>query len=151
VLAADGKGIPAPAALEQALPQARAAVQAVTIQIDATGVETETTASRLIDGLSAYGLKVVEKGAAPADVIVEAKASAENLEAEDLTWYWAHGAVRVKMRYGATGEVFQRFEEAGQEASRDPSTSVGVTVAKLADRAADHAFKVLTSNSVLDE
>jgi hypothetical protein len=151
VLSPDGKGIPAPAGLDQALADARKAVSAVTISIEASGEEAEKTASRIMDGLSAYGLKAAEKSGTPADVVVEAKASAQALEPENITWFWAQGSILVKMSYGASGEVFKRFEEKGEEASRDPSTSVDAALSKLADKSADHIFAVITSNDVLDD
>jgi len=151
VLSPGGKGVPAPAALNDALGQARKAVEAVSIQVVTSGNDAEQTTSRIMDGLGAYGLKVAEKGGNPADVLVEVKSKAQRLDPEDITWFWAQGSLLVKMSYGATGEVFQRFEEAGSEASRDPSTSIDVTLTKLADKTADHVFKVLTSNDVMDD
>lgn len=151
VLNPDGKGIPAPAALDGALAQARKAIEAVTIQVETEGVNADKTTSRIMDGLSAYGLKVAEKSANPADVLVQAKTSAQRLAPENITWFWADGSILVKMSYGSTGEVFTRFEEKGEEASRDPSTSVDAALSKLADQTADHVFKVITSNDILDD
>jgi hypothetical protein len=151
VLSPDGRGIPAPAGLDDAVGGARKAVDAISIQVVADGLNAEATTSRIMDGLSAYGLKVAEKSAAKADVVVQAKAAAKPLEPENLTWYWAQGSILVKMSYGATGEVFTRFEEKGEEASRDPETSVDVTLTKLADQTADHVFKVITSDQLLDD
>ncbi|MBI3553714.1 MAG: LPP20 family lipoprotein [Elusimicrobia bacterium] len=151
VLSPEGKGIPAPEALSGALEQARKAIAAVTIQVETEGVNADVTTSRIMDGLAAYGLKVAEKSGSSADVLVQARSAAQRLEPENITWFWARGSILVKMSYGSTGEVFTRFEEQGSEASRDPSTSVDVTLTKLADQAADHIFKVLTSNDVLDD
>lgn len=151
ILNPDGTGLPAPEGQSEALGLARKAIAAVTVSVEAAGDEAGRAASRIIDGLSAYGLKVVERSDNPADVVVEAKTSADPLPSDNLTWYWARGSILVKMSYGSTGEVFTRFEEAGQDAARDPSSSVGVVLASLSDKTAGHVFKVLTSNDVLDD
>ena len=149
-LSPDGKGVPAPAGLEDVLAEARKAVDSVTIRVAVTGEESEKTASRLQDALSVYGLKAVEGGSS-ADVVVEAACSAERVPPDNLTWYWARGAMNVKMSYGKSGEVFARFEEDGEEASGDPDTSVGVVLRALSDKTADHVFRTLVSGHVLDD
>ncbi len=151
ILNPEGKGIPAPAGLSDALAEARKAVSAIRIQVATTGESAEKTNSRIMDGLSTYGLKVLEANAGTPDILVEAKASAERLPEENLTWYWASGSILVKMSYGSTGEVFTRFEESGQDAARDPYSSVDVTLTSLSDKAADHVFKVITSDILLDD
>lgn len=150
-LSPDGKGSPAPESLNEALAQAREAVASVSVQVSVTGSRAQQVASRIIDGLSAFGLKVVEKRSTHADIVIEAKARAQALEPENLTWYWAKGTILSKMSYGSTGEVFTRFEESGQEAMSDPASAVEAALLSLADKTALHAFKALTSSELLDD
>lgn len=149
-LSPDGKGVPAPDGLEDVLSEARKAVDSVTIRVAVTGEESEKTSSRLQDALSVYGLKAVE-GGTNADVVIEASCTAEKVPPDNLTWYWARGAMNVKLSYGKSGEVFERFEEEGEEASADPDASVGVVLGSLANKTADHVFKTLVSGHVLDD
>jgi hypothetical protein len=150
VLSPDGKGVPAPSGLEDVLAEARKAVDSVKIRIAVSGEDSEKTASRLQDALSVYGLKANE-GPGSADVVLEAACSAEKVPPDNLTWYWARGAMSVKLSYGTSGEVFERFEEDGEEASGDPDASVRVVLGALADKTADHVFKTLVSGRVLDD
>lgn len=151
ILNPEGKGIPAPASVTEVLGQARRAVSALTLQVEVAGEKAEQLTSRLIDDLSVYGLKAVERTPNPADILVEARASSELLPPENLIWYWAKAAMLVKMSYGATGEVFTRFEKSGQEAARDPGSAVDAALLSLADKAADQVFRVITTSDVLED
>lgn len=147
----EGKGVEAPAAYPDALASARKAVSAVTVQVDAQGVSAPRVTTRLIDALSAYGLRATEKGGRAPDVLVSAVADGRGLRPENLTWFRAKGSLTVKMSYGATGEAITSFEEAGTGASGDPGTAVGATLAGLSDKAAGRVFKVLVSGDLLDD
>lgn len=151
ILDPDGKGIPPPASYSDVLSQARKAVSALTVQVAVEGPNGEHLTSHIIDGLSAYGLRAVEKGDRPADIVIDAKAQGEALPADNLTWFWAKGSFLVKMRYGSTGEVFARFEESGQDAAGDPGSSVEVTLDSLADKTAVHVFHVVMSAQLADD
>lgn len=146
----EGKGLPPPASYEAALAQARKAVSALTVQVAASGAQAERIRSRLLDGLTARGLRAVERGARAADVVVEADGEAEALPPENLLFYWAKGAVRVRITYGPTGEIFSRFEESGQDTARDPGSAMDSVLAGLSDKAASRAFKAIIS-AELDE
>jgi hypothetical protein len=105
-----------------------------------------------MDALSGRGLKVVEKsGAASPDLVVEAEAEAEPLPPENLTWYWARASIMTRISYGSTGEVFSRFEEAGQDAAGDPGTAVDLTLRALIARTAAHVFSAVTSAGLVDD
>ncbi len=147
----DGTGLEAPAAFAEALASARKAVAAVTVQVDVQGTNAARVTTRFIDALSAYGLRATEKGGRAPDVLVEAVGSGRNLRAENLTWFRAEGSLAVKMSYGASGEAITRFEEAGTDASGDPRSAVGQTLAKLSEKAAGRVFKVLVSGDLLDD
>ncbi len=145
-----GKSLPGPSS-QEALSKARAAIKAVTVQIHADGENAEAVGSRIIDELSAYGLRAREEGSRAADIMVEAKAQAEALPPENLLWFWSKGAITVRMSYGSSGEVFTRFEELAQEASRDPGTSVDSTLLALASKASRRIFHVITSQDLSDD
>ncbi len=152
VLNPEGKGIAAPEEMNETLSKARKAIAAVVIQVQATGETPEAVSSRIAKNLSALGVKAVAgatKGTP--DLIVEAEASAQPLPPENLTWFWAEGKIEVKLSYGNSGEIFSRFEEAGQEASRDPNTSADAVVLALADRVARRVFHEINSGKLLDD
>jgi predicted 3-demethylubiquinone-9 3-methyltransferase (glyoxalase superfamily) len=152
ILKPDGKGVPAPASYQDALSRARKAVSAVTVAVEVTGRDGRRLTSRLMDALSATGLKVVEKaGAARPDIVVESEAEGTPLPPENLTWYWARGSIMTRLSYGSTGEVFSRFEEAGQDAAGDPGTAVDLTLRALAERTAAHVFSAATSAELADD
>ena len=138
--------------MNETLSKARKAIAGVTIQVQATGETPDAVSSRIAKGLTALGVKAVA-GATKAtpDLIVEAEAAAQPLPPENLTWFWAEGKIEVKLSYGNSGEIFSRFEEAGQEASRDPNTSADAVVLALADRAARRVFREISSGKLLDD
>lgn len=146
----DGSGIEEPVTYQESLVAARKAVTAVTVQVDAQGVGAARVTSRIIDTLSAYGLRSTEKTERKPDVLVEAVAAGHNLPAENLTWYWAEGSIAVKMSYGSTGEVITRFEEYGQDTSGARSSAVGKTLVALSEKTAARIFKILISGDLLD-
>jgi len=150
LLAADGKGLPAADSAHDDLGRARKAVAAVTVSVTAAGVEAESVASRMVDSLSVYGLKTVEQSGKP-DVLIELSGEGRRLPIENLTWFTARGRLSVKMSYGSTGEVFKRFEESGEVSASSSRTCVRVALTRLASRAADTAYLVLTSPSTLDD
>ena len=151
ILNPEGRGLAAPAGAADAVAKARRAVAAITVQVAADGPHPEKLQARLIDGLTTFGLKAVEKSDRAGDIVIEAKADAEKLPPEDLTWYWAKGTIVVRLSYGSTGEVFSRFEESGQEAARDPGSSIDAVTARLGDEAAAHAFKTITTAELADD
>lgn len=151
ILNPEGKSIPPPDGSAEVVAQARKAVSALRIRVKASGRERRRVSRRMVEGLEAFGLRVSgEEGPEP-DILVEASALAENLPPENLLWFWARGAVSVKLTYGATGEVISRFEESARESSRDPETAYRGVLAALADRAAVRAFKVITTADLVDD
>lgn len=150
ILNPEGKGIPPPAAVSEVGAAARKAVSSVTVSVTAAGDESERVAARVVDGLANYGLKAVEAATTP-DVLVELQGSGERLPAENLLWFWARGSMKVTLKHGATGEVFKRFTETGQESARDPQYSVSAVMTALADRSADGVYAALTSGNALDD
>jgi len=152
ILNPEGQGIPAPDSYEQVLSKARKAVAVVTVAVEVAGAQGRQLTSRIMDGLSATGLKVVEKGGAKTpDIMVEASAEGEPLRPENLLWYWAKGSIMVKLSYGSTGEVFTRFEESGQDAARDPRSAMDATLRSLAAKTAAHVFSAIISAELVDE
>ena len=128
----------------------RRAVAAVTVSVAADGDEAQSVAARMVDGLGVYGLKTVEQSSQP-DVLIELSGEGRRLPIENLTWFTARGKLSVKMSYGSTGEVFKRFEESGEVSAGSPRTCVRVVLTRLASRAADTAYTVLTTASALDD
>lgn len=151
ILNPEAQGLPAPAGAADAVAKARKAVSAITFQVAADGPQPDKLQARIIDGLSSLGLKAVEKSDKACDVVLEAKADAAKLAPEDLTWFWAKGTIIVKLSYGSTGEVFSRFEESGQEAARDPDSSIDAVIARLGDQAAAHSFKTILTAQLADD
>ncbi|MFI5345268.1 MAG: LPP20 family lipoprotein [Elusimicrobiota bacterium] len=150
ILNPDGKGIPAAEDAHEVLTRARRAVSALTVSVTGAGASAGRLRSRMVDALEHYGLKAVESGQAP-DVLIEISGAARPLPIENLTWFLARGTVSVKMSYGSTGEVFKRFDESGEGSSGDPADSVPAALTILTDRAAVHAYQVLTSPTTLDD
>jgi hypothetical protein len=146
-----GTGIEAPPGYPDGLAAARAAVAAVTVQVDVKGVNGARVASRFIDALSAYGLRATEKTDRKPDILVESEGSGRNLRAENLTWFRAEGSLATKISYGSTGEVITRFETAGTGSSGDPRSAVGATLASLSEKAAARVFKLIVSGDLLDD
>lgn len=151
VLNPEGKGIPAPASYSDVVAKARKAAVSITFQVEVTGKDGEALTSRVIDALNVYGLKAVEKNPRTPDILVEAKAQGAPLPAENLLWVWAKGSILVRMSYGATGEVFTRFEQSGQEAARDSDSAVDAVLKGLCEKTADHVFKVVMSAELADD
>lgn len=147
----DGKGVPAPTAYEGVVSAARKAVSALNIQVAASGDHAEQLAGRVMDGLGAYGIRASAKSESPCDLVVEAKAEAKNLPAENLLWYWARGTVTASVSYGSTGEPVTRIQETLQEAARDPGSAREKAYLALADRTADRVFKLVSSPELVDD
>lgn len=147
----EGRGIDAPANAPEVLSAARRSVSSVTVQVEVEGVNSERVRTRFIDALTVYGLRVTEKGGRAPDVLVSAVGDGRRLRADNLTWFNAEGSLRVKMSYGATGEVITSFEESGVGSSGDPSTAVGKTLSTLSVKSAARVFKIIVSGNLLDE
>ncbi|MBI5623024.1 MAG: LPP20 family lipoprotein [Elusimicrobia bacterium] len=151
ILSSDGKGKPGPESKE-GLAAARKAIKAISVRVVASGENSNSFGSRFVDELSGYGLKAIlgddEKGS---DILVEAHGEAKNLRPTDLTWFWARGGMVVRMSYGATGDVFKRFEESGEDAARDPGSAADATLLKLARRSAQRVFQVITTEDLSDD
>lgn len=152
VLNPTGKGIAAPEGMNEVLIKARKAIAALTVQVKAKGEIPESVSMRIAQNLTALGLKAVagQLRGTP-DLLVEAESSGQPLPPENLTWFWAEGKVAVKLSYGNTGELFTRFSENGQEASRDPGAAVDATLLALADRASKRVFYEVSSGKLLDD
>lgn len=151
VLNPEGKSLPVPAGSNEVLGQARKAISALAIQVEAAGPDSEMVATRLIDGLSDYGFKATEKNSKTADILIEAKTGGEMLPPENLMYFWAKGSLAVKMSYGATGDVFTRFEDSGQQASGDPEQALAETLKTLAAKSAGRIYQIVTTSELSDE
>lgn len=147
----EGQGIAASTTTPKALGEARKAVAALTIRVEAEGDQADSVATRLIDGLASRGLRASQGGAGTPDLIIEARARAKALHPEDLTWYWAKGSLSVRVSRGSTGEVVTSFEVAGQDAARDPGSSVDVVLASLSEKTAARLFRFIVSGDILDD
>ncbi|MFA6317981.1 MAG: LPP20 family lipoprotein [Elusimicrobiota bacterium] len=151
VLSPDGKGRPGPDT-KDVLSDARKAVKAISVRVVASGESPASFGARFVDELSGYGLKaVLGEDEKTSDILVEAHGEARNLRPTDLTWFWARGGMVVRMSYGGTGDVFKRFEESGEEASRDPGSASDATLVKLARRCAQRVFQVITTEDLSDD
>ncbi|MBI4678491.1 MAG: LPP20 family lipoprotein [Elusimicrobia bacterium] len=151
ILSPDGKGKPGPDTKE-VLSDARKAIRTISVRVVASGENTSAVGARFIDELTSYGLKAVVAGERKeSDILVEAHGEAQNLRPTDLTWFWAKGAMVVRLSYGSTGDVFKRFEESVQEASRDPGSAADAALLRLADRSAKRVFQVITTEDLSDD
>ncbi|MBI5882226.1 MAG: LPP20 family lipoprotein [Elusimicrobia bacterium] len=151
ILSPEGKGRPGPDTKE-VLVQARKAVKAITVRVVASGENPSSVGALFVDELTAYGLKaVVGDEGKTSDILVETHGEAQNLRPKDLTWFWARGEMVTRLSYGSTGDVFKRFQESGEEASRDPGSAVDATLAKLAKRSAQRVFQVITTEDLSED
>lgn len=150
-LSPDGKGIPAPEAAVKAQESARKAVASVSIRVEAVTDASEAAALRLSQALSRRGLRAGLRGPESADLVVRVEGESELEKPRDLTWYWARGRLGVEVNRPLTGETALRFEEAGEDAARDPSRSSGVVLRTLADKSAGRVYAFVTSGRLLDD
>ncbi len=151
VLNPEGQGVAAPPEAAAAAGEARKAAAALTLRVEAEGEQGETVAVRIIDGLASRGLRASQGGTGTPDLLIEARARGQALPPEDLTWYWAKGSVTVRVLRGSTGEVVTSFETTGQDAARDPGSSVDAVLASLSDKTAARLFAFIVSGDILDD
>ena len=57
----------------------------------------------------------------------------------------------VRVLRGSTGEVVTSFETTGQDAARDPGSSVDAVLASLSDKTAARLFAFIVSGDILDD
>ncbi|MBI5208992.1 MAG: LPP20 family lipoprotein [Elusimicrobia bacterium] len=147
-----GKPMPAGPDMSAALSAARKALKAIDIQVEASGENAGSVGERVIDDLTGKGLKAGQaRESKTPDILVEVFAEAKPLPPENLTWYWAKGNVAVRMSYGSTGEVFSKYSDSAEDATRDPGSSVDRTLLALARKASTHIYQVIMKKDLSDD
>lgn len=146
-----GKGIPAPEEAVKAQAEARKAVSQVAIRVEAVTEASEPAALRLSQALSQRGLRAGLRSPESADLVVRVEGETALEKPRDLTWYWARGRLGVEVNRPLSGETALRFEEAGEDAARDPSRSEAVVLRTLGQKSAERVYAFVVSGRLLDD